>query len=216
MLEVVGNRGTASRISPSTARCPLPTESSSASSHGSAKKTCSSRCSATGCTATWSATARAALAQRNDVGLVATGRVCYHERARSRTHDVLTAIRHNLTLETSHRQRKANSRYELKSPERMEQLSREWPEAAENSRRIADRCEPFSVKQMNCRFPRESVPEEFADEQEHLEHICNEAARRRYGRMTDKVRERLSASSKGTDWPASSCSTDASSRWRKK
>ncbi len=135
--------------------------------------------------------ALAALAERNDVGVVATGGVFYHERTRSRLHDVLTAIRHNLTLETSHRQRKANSHYELKSPERMEQLFTEWPQAVDNSRRIADRCEAFSVKQINYRFPRETVPEEFSDEQEYLEHVCNEAAKRRYGRITEKVSERL-------------------------
>ena len=135
--------------------------------------------------------ALATLAERNDVGLVATGGVCYHERERSRLHDVLTAIRHNLTLETSHRQRKANSHYELKSPERMAQLFREWPNAIENSRRIADRCESFNAKQINYRFPRETVPEEFSDEQDYLEHVCNEAAKRRYGRITEKVQNRL-------------------------
>ena len=135
--------------------------------------------------------ALATLAERNDVGLVATGGVCYHERARSRLHDVLTAIRHNLTLETSHRQRKANSHYELKSPERIAQLFREWPNATENTRRIADRCESFNAKQINYRFPRETVPEEFSDEQQYLEHVCNEAAKRRYGHITEKIRNRL-------------------------
>ena len=135
--------------------------------------------------------ALAILAKRNGIGLVATGGVCYHERARSRLHDVLIAIRHNLTLETSHRQRKANSHYELKSPERMEQLFREWPQAIENSRRIADRCESFNAKQINYHFPRETVPPEFVDDQEYLEHVCNEAAKRRYGRITEKVRDRL-------------------------
>ena len=131
------------------------------------------------------------LAERNQIEIVATGGVCYHERSRSHLHDVLTAIRHNLTLETSHRQRKPNSHYELKSPERMAQLFREWPQAIDNTRRIADRCESFSVKQINYRFPRESVPDEFSDEQEYLEHVCNEAAKRRYGRITENVRERL-------------------------
>ncbi len=135
--------------------------------------------------------ALANLAHRNGIEMVATGGVCYHERERSRLHDVLTAIRHNLTLETSHRQRKANSHYELKSPERMAKLFREWPRAVENSRRIADRCQSFNAKQINYRFPRESVPEEFSNEQEYLEHVCNEAAKRRYGRITEKVRNRL-------------------------
>ena len=135
--------------------------------------------------------ALATLAERNDIEIVATGGVCYHQRQRSRLHDVMTAIRHNLTLETSHRQRKANSHYELKSPERMAQLFREWPKAIENTRRIADRCESFNAKQINYRFPRETVPDEFSDEQDYLEHVCNEAAQRRYGHINDKVRSRL-------------------------
>ena len=135
--------------------------------------------------------ALAELAQRNSIGLVATGGVCYHERARSRLHDVLTAIRHNLTLETSHRQRKANSHYELKSPERMAKLFREWPEAIQNSRNIAERCQSFNAKQINYRFPKEIVPDEFEDEQQYLEHVCYQAAKRRYGSIDQKVRNRL-------------------------
>ena len=135
--------------------------------------------------------ALATLAQRNNVGVVATGGACYHERTRSRLHDVLIAIQHNLTLETSHRQRKANSHYELKSPERMAKLFREWPQAIENTRHIADRCESFNAKQINYRFPRESVPDDFSNEQEYLEHVCNEAAKRRYGHITEKVQNRL-------------------------
>jgi len=131
------------------------------------------------------------LAECNQIEIVATGGVRYHERDRRRLHDVLTAIRHNLTLRESHRQRRPNSHYELKSPERMAQLFRQWPQAIDNTRRIADRCESFSVKQINYRFPRESVPDEFSDEQEYLEHICDEAAKRRYGRITEKVRNRL-------------------------
>ena len=102
-----------------------------------------------------------ALAERNEIEIVATGGVFYHERSRSRLHDVLTAIRHNLTLETSHRQRKPNSHYELKSPERMAQLFQQWPQAIDNTRRIADRCQSFNAKQINYRFPRESVPTSF-------------------------------------------------------
>ena len=132
-----------------------------------------------------------ALADRNRIEIVATGGVRYHERGRGRLHDVLTAIRHNLTLRESQRQRKTNSYCELKSPERMAQLFRQWPQAIDNTRRIADRCESFSVKQINYRFPRESVPDEFSDEQEYLEHVCDEAAKRRYGRITEKVRDRL-------------------------
>lgn len=126
-----------------------------------------------------------------DIPIVATGGVVYHDRSRSRLHDVLTAIRHNLTLETSHVQRKANSRYDLRAPDEMCRLFRQYPEAAQNSVTIADRCIAFGVDRINYSFPQEPVPRGFTTEQEYLERICTDAARRRYGAIDEKVQERL-------------------------
>lgn len=126
-----------------------------------------------------------------DIPIVATGGVVYHDRSRSRLHDVLTAIRHNLTLETSHVQRKANSRYDLRAPDEMCRLFQQYPEAAQNSVTIADRCMAFGVDCINYSFPQDPVPNEFPTQQEYLETICTDAARRRYGAIDEKVQERL-------------------------
>ena len=135
--------------------------------------------------------ALSALAGRVGVETVATGGVCYHVRERSRLHDAVTAIRHNLTLDASHRERKANSHYYFKPPERMEALFSEWPDAVANTRRIADRCMAFNVDQLKYRFPQETVPDGFENQQSYLEHLCFEAAKRRYGSITEKVGARL-------------------------
>jgi error-prone DNA polymerase len=68
--------------------------------------------------------ALADLAAHLGLGIVATNNVHYHERGRSRLHDVLVAIRHRTTLDASHRLRRANAEFYLKPPVEMESLLR--------------------------------------------------------------------------------------------
>ena len=130
-------------------------------------------------------------AQQAGLPTVATGGVVYHHRSRSRLHDVLTAIRHNRDLDSSHLQRKANSRYALHPPEAMRHLFRQYPDAVANTRKIADRCMSFNVERVNYSFPQEPVPSGFKSQQHYLESMCMNAAKRRYGDITDKIQARL-------------------------
>lgn len=130
-------------------------------------------------------------AQAASLPTVATGGVVYHHRTRSRLHDVLTAIRHNRDLDSSHLQRKANSRYALRSPEAMRHLFRQYPDAVAHSRKIADRCMSFNVGRVNYSFPQEPAPPGFKSQQHYLESMCMEAAQRRYGDITPKIQARL-------------------------
>src|SRR5438034_8409489 len=61
------------------------------------------------------------LADATSLGVVATGDVHYHHRARHRLHDVLVAIRHRTTLDGSHHVRRPNSEFYLRPPERSEE-----------------------------------------------------------------------------------------------
>ena len=80
------------------------------------------------------------LAHELDLPLVATNNVHYHLRARARLQDVLVAIKNRSTLEGSHRVRRPNSEFFLKSSEQMSRLFSDLPEAIENTLRIAERC----------------------------------------------------------------------------
>ena len=131
-----------------------------------------------------------ALAKRLGVGCVATNNVHYHLRERHRLQDVMVAIRNRTTLDASHQLRRENSEYYLKSPEEMAALFGEWPEALANSVRIAERCTFDLTRDLGYHFPDYPVPEgETVDS--HLERICYEAARERYGRITPEVDARL-------------------------
>src|SRR6266849_1680183 len=58
----------------------------------------------------------AQLAERLALPLVATGNVHYHQRARHRLQDAMVSAKHRSTMESSHRLRRPNSEFFLRSP----------------------------------------------------------------------------------------------------
>ena len=131
------------------------------------------------------------LAQELGVGVVATGNVHYHLRERHRLQDCLVAIKNNTSLDNSHRERRPNSEFFLKPPEVMAGLFQWCPKAVENATCIAQRCATFDLTQnLGYQFPDYPMPKGYTP-QSYLEHICYQAAERRYGRITTKVRQRL-------------------------
>ena len=131
-----------------------------------------------------------ALAQSLGVGIVATNNVHYHVPERHRLHDALVAIRHNKGLEDTHRERRPNGNFYLKSPAQMAALFEDAPDAIRNTLRIADRCSFDLTRDLDYRFPDYPVPEGYTS-QTYLGHLCYEAASRRYGSITPGVKERL-------------------------
>ncbi|HYM14915.1 MAG TPA: DNA polymerase III subunit alpha [Dehalococcoidia bacterium] len=120
------------------------------------------------------------LARRHGLRYVATNDVHYHERERHRLQDVMVAIRHRSTLEASHRERRANSEYYLKPPAEMEELFAAWPEAIEESGRIAARCTFDLSTDLEYHFPDYATPDGSTADV-YLETVCRRAARERYG-----------------------------------
>ena len=133
----------------------------------------------------------AKLANDLGVGIVATNNVHYHIRDRHRLNDSLVAIKHNKSLEASHRERRPNDQFFLKSAEEMNALFNALPEAITNTMKIADRCEFDITSNSIYDFPTyESLPPEHT-ESSYLRKICEEAAIRRYGSLKANVVTRL-------------------------
>ena len=121
---------------------------------------------------------------------VATNNVHYHMRERHRLQDCLVAIKHNKSLEETHRERRPNSEFYLKSAGEMADLFAEIPEAIDNTLCIAGQCSFDLSRDLGYSFPDYPVPEGHTQES-YLEELCNQAAARRYGAMTPQVAERL-------------------------
>ena len=130
------------------------------------------------------------LARKLGIGVVATNNVHYHIPERHRLQDSLVAIHHNKTLEETHRERRPNAHFYLKSPAEMESLFEGIPEALENSTRIAERCTFDLTRNLGYEFPDYPVPDGHTP-QSYLEKICREAAIRKYGSLAPPVMDRL-------------------------
>jgi error-prone DNA polymerase len=126
------------------------------------------------------------LAHGHGLRYVATNDVHYHERERHRLQDVMVAIRHRSTLEASHRERRENSEYYLKAPEEMEALFAEWPDALDESTRIAERCTFDLATDLDYHFPDYEAPDG-TDADAYLETVCRQAARVRYGLLDGRI-----------------------------
>ena len=130
------------------------------------------------------------LARKLGVGTVATNNVHYHVPERHRLQDALVSIKHNRSLEETHKERRANNQFHLKSPIEMAALFAECPEAIQNTLRIAERCSFDLTKDLAYRFPDYPVPDG-ATPQSHFEDLCRQAAERRYGGINQKIKDRL-------------------------
>jgi len=135
--------------------------------------------------------AMAALGRELGVGIVATNNVHYHVRERHRLNDALVAIKHNKSLEATHRERRANDQFFLKSPDDMAVLFNEHPDAISNTVKIAERCTFNLISDAIYDFPSYDFLPPGHTETTHLREICEEAAVRRYGSLTPQVVDRL-------------------------
>lgn len=121
----------------------------------------------------------AALAGRLNIPVVATNNAHYHVRERHRLHDALVAVRHRLTLDSSHAVRRANSEYFLKSADEMERRFAAYPGAVANTVAIAERCTFDLTQDLPYRLPDYPTPEGSSMD-EFLRGICERAFERKY------------------------------------
>jgi len=130
------------------------------------------------------------LAREMGVPVVATGNVHYHIRERHRLQDCLVATKNCKSLEETHRERRPNSEYYLRSIKELETIFKESPEALKNTLRITEDCTFDLASDHTYAFPDYPAPEGH-NPQSYLEKLCHDAAIRRYGSITPKVSARL-------------------------
>ncbi|MEN1679708.1 MAG: error-prone DNA polymerase [Planctomycetota bacterium] len=129
----------------------------------------------------------AGLSKRSDLPLVACGDVHYHSTYRQPLHDVLTAIRHGVTVEEADgRALFANGQRHLRPWDDLSRLFRSYPDALVRTIEIADRCH-FTLDELRYEYPSELSPDDRSP-LEWLTQLTWEGAGRRYPRgVPEKV-----------------------------
>ena len=129
-----------------------------------------------------------AIARSLNLPLLATNGVCYATAKDRELCDAFTAIRHHRTLSTAGRLLAHNSERDLKSPQEMQQLFADLPEALANTLELSSRLE-FTLNDLGYEFPRYPVPEG-GTMNSFLHDRAWEGFRQRYGRAALEMQTR--------------------------
>src|SRR5438067_8898579 len=131
------------------------------------------------------------LAKEFGVGLVAANDVHFLEKSHHDAHDVMICIGTGSMVADERRMHYAKELY-LKSPAEMRVLFRDYPEALDNTLRIAERCN-VTMEFGKAKYPAYEPPPGLTREQ-YLRKICDDGFRARYGERVERepeLRQRL-------------------------
>ncbi len=124
------------------------------------------------------------------IPLVATNDCHYLNRQDSKAHDVLLCIQTGKTLDDAKRMKFSKDTFYLKSPQEMKDYFKETPEAVENTRKIAEKCNlDFTFGKFQ--LPRYELPEG-EDDNNYVKALSDQGLKKKLGGdIPDEYQERL-------------------------
>jgi len=129
------------------------------------------------------------LSKETGVKLVASNDVHFVDSGDAVAHDLLLCINTDSDVEDTGRMRYTRQEW-LKSPEEMEALFADVPEAIAHTMEIAEKIEEYKLDQDPI-MPDFPIPKEFQNADEYLSHLTMEGARKRYKEITPSIQERI-------------------------
>ena len=135
-------------------------------------------------------------AKKYGVKYFAANESFYIDKEEANAHDVLLCIKEGEFKSTpigygrGTRFGLSNSEYYFKSQEEMKSIFRDLPEAIETVGEIIDKIESYTLER-NVVLPKFDIPKEFNTEDEYLRHLTYEGAQKKYGEISQSLRERL-------------------------
>ena len=124
------------------------------------------------------------------IPLVATNDCHYLKPEHFVAHDVLLCIRDKKLYDDPKRMRYDSDQMYFKSTEEMKKLFSFCPEAIENTIKIADRCN-VEIEFGKNKLPPYHIPDGYTSKREYLEEIVYEGAKKKYGDITQELRDRI-------------------------
>jgi len=130
------------------------------------------------------------LAKECDVQMVLTNDCHYLHQEDHEAHDILLCIQTGKLLNDPGRMRYNTTQLYFKSPEEMQKIFPEIPQAYENTLKIAERID-LELQYDKFLLPKVETPPEFPEMGDYLKHLCYESAKKKYGELGKEVTERI-------------------------
>jgi len=135
-------------------------------------------------------------AREYNVKMIATNDCHYVEQEDSEAHDILLALQTNADINDPNRFRftddnnNLNPEFYMKTPEEMQELFSDLPEAIDNTNEIVEKVDNIDITS-ELLLPHYSIPEGFDSMDSYLKHLTYEGAKKRYGEVTHDISERI-------------------------
>jgi DNA polymerase-3 subunit alpha len=146
-------------------------------------------------------------AKKHNIKYFAANNNFYIDKKDAEAHDILLCVKDGERKSTpigrgrGFRFGMPNDEYYLKSPQEMKELFKDLPEAITCTNEIANKVTPYKLES-DVLLPKFDIPEEFKDPQDdvdggnrgenaYLRHLTYVGAEKRYGEITDEIKERL-------------------------
>jgi DNA polymerase III subunit alpha len=129
------------------------------------------------------------LSRRLDIAPVATFDVHYIDRKDAAAHELLVCIQTNSSIYDEKRMKMPGDFFYLRSPEEVETLFSDLPEAIENTQQIANMCE-LELDFGKLHLPQVALPEKKTADA-FLAELCWQGLEKRYAEASPEVKERL-------------------------
>ena len=130
------------------------------------------------------------IARRLGAPIVATNDVHYIAREDREAHDVLLNIQGEKTLADEDRRSYEGEEYYFKSFDELAPLFARWPEALENTVRIAEQCD-LRFDFSKAHLPTFALPAGYSDANEYLRALAYGGAQARFDELTPEIKDRL-------------------------
>lgn len=129
------------------------------------------------------------IAKELGIGLAATNDVHYLSRDRAASHEALLCIQTQTTLDDPNRMRFQTDEFYFKSPQEMQDLFKDTPEAIANTLEIARRCN-LELDFSKVHLPKYEPPAGLTKEG-FLRQLCEAGLKDRFGQASGALSERL-------------------------
>jgi DNA polymerase-3 subunit alpha len=129
------------------------------------------------------------IAHETGIKLIATNDVHFTREEDAEAHDHLICINTGKDLDDPKRMRYTGQEW-FKNRAEMAEIFADIPEAIRNTQEIVEKVEAYELNREPI-MPRFPLPDGFTDDNEYLKHITYEGAKKRYGEITDELRERI-------------------------
>lgn len=124
------------------------------------------------------------------VKVIATNDVHFVDADDHEAHNILICLNTNRDLDDENDMHYTGQEF-LKTPEEMQALFSDVPEALENTQEIVDKVEQFSILTDKVILPRFPLPEGHTDENEYLKYLAYEGAKDLYPELNEEAIQRI-------------------------